>query len=54
MQPSMLTQDVVRLELSSGISGGNFVAASCDFTDMAVDATSMEASALLAGLQLAE
>jgi hypothetical protein len=27
-------------------SGGNFVATSCDFTDMAVDAASMEASAL--------
>jgi ribonuclease HI len=35
-------------------SRGNFVAASCVFTDIAVDATSMEASALLAGLQLAE
>jgi hypothetical protein len=30
--------------------GGNFVARSCDFIDIAVDATSMEASTLLAGL----
>jgi ribonuclease HI len=33
-------------------SGGNFVAASCNFTDSAIDATSMEASALFSGLQL--
>jgi hypothetical protein len=33
---------------------GNFMAAACDFTDHAVDAASMEASALLAGLKLAE
>jgi ribonuclease HI len=35
-------------------SGGNFVAASCNYTDSAIDATTMEASALLSGLQLAE
>jgi ribonuclease HI len=35
-------------------SGGNFMAACCDFTDSAIDAAVMEASALLAGLQLAE
>jgi ribonuclease HI len=31
-------------------SGGNFMVACCDFTDSAIDAAAMEASALLAGL----
>jgi ribonuclease HI len=35
-------------------SWGNFIAASCNFTDSTIDATTMEASALLSGLQLAE
>jgi ribonuclease HI len=35
-------------------SRGNFVVASCDYIDSAIDATTMEASALLSGLQLAE
>ncbi|KAK1618873.1 hypothetical protein QYE76_024390 [Lolium multiflorum] len=35
-------------------AGGNFMAAACDYTDRASDAESMDASALLAGLKLAE
>ena len=35
-------------------SGGNFIAACCDSNDFAIDVAAMEASALLAGLQLAE
>ena len=35
-------------------SSGNFIAAGCDFTDLAFDVAAMEASALLAGLQLAD
>jgi ribonuclease HI len=35
-------------------AGGNVVAAACDYTDHAIDAVSMEASALLSGLKLAE
>jgi ribonuclease HI len=35
-------------------AGGNFMAAACDYTDRASDAESMEASALLAGLKLAD
>ena len=34
-------------------SGGNFIAASCDYNDFAIDASAMEASTLLEGLQLA-
>jgi ribonuclease HI len=35
-------------------SGGNFVAASCEYNEHAIDASTMEAMALLAVLQLAE
>jgi hypothetical protein len=35
-------------------AGGNFIAPSCEFTDYTIDAAAMEASALLAGLKLAE
>ena len=35
-------------------AGGNFIAACCDFNDVAIDVASMEASALIAGLMLAE
>jgi ribonuclease HI len=35
-------------------SGGNFIAACCDSNDHAIDVHSMEAAALLAGLQLAD
>jgi hypothetical protein len=32
-------------------SGGNFIAACCEYTDYAIDAAAMEALALFAGLQ---
>jgi ribonuclease HI len=35
-------------------SGGNFIAASCDYKEHAIDASTMEAMALLSGLRLAE
>jgi ribonuclease HI len=45
---------VVLLERSSEILVVIFFAASCDYMDYAIDATTMEALALLAGLQLAD